>query len=107
MLDLEVHLFLRVVRMRLSNARRKIGLTQEEAADRAQLPVRTYQGLEGIRDGRSFNPTLLTLTVSNAVGIELGKLIEPPTIEDLRELEKTSKLTSSRRTKSIKRQTQP
>ncbi len=104
MSDSEVQRFLQVVQMRLSKARRKSGLTQEEAADRAQLPVRTYQGLEGIRDGRKFNPTLLTLyAASSAVGIELATLVEPPEKEDLQTLELTFKLKSSRRAKLTSR----
>lgn len=88
MLDLEVEQFLQIIQMRLGKARREAGLTQEEAADRAALPVRTYQGLEGIRGKRSFNPTLLTLyAVSKAVNLELEKLIEQPSLEEIQVLE--------------------
>ncbi len=91
--------YLRVVQMRLSNARRRAGLTQEEAADLAGLPVRTYQGLEGIRDGRNFNPTLLTLrAVAQALKTTIGELSSEPTSEDLDGFKRTIKNKTARRT---------
>lgn len=74
--------------MRLSDARRRAGLTQEQAADASNLPVRTYQGLEGVRDGRPFNPTLMTLrAVAQTVGLSIGELTADPTPEELHLLE--------------------
>ncbi len=84
--------YLRIVQLRLSNARLAAGLTQEETADLADLPVRTYQGLEGVRDPRSFNPTLLTLrSVARAVNISLCDLTQDPSSEELQTLESTLK----------------
>jgi transcriptional regulator with XRE-family HTH domain len=102
MLDSEVERFLQVIQMRLGQARREAGLTQEETADRAALPVRTYQGLEGIRGRRRFNPTILTLyAVSKAVNLELEKLIEQPSLEEIQILENILEVTISSQAKTI------
>jgi transcriptional regulator with XRE-family HTH domain len=80
--------YLQIVQLRISNARLKYRLTQEQVADLASMPVRSYQGLEGIRDGRNFNPTLLTLrAVAKALGLELSELIKEPSPEEIQQLE--------------------
>jgi transcriptional regulator with XRE-family HTH domain len=90
--------FLRVIQMRLGQARQVEGLTQEEAADRAGLPVRTYQGLEGVRDRRSFNPKLLTLyAAAKAVNIALETLLKSPSKEEVEDLKKLLNSTGLKR----------
>jgi DNA-binding XRE family transcriptional regulator len=72
--------YLLAVRMRISQARRSLNLTQEAAADLAHLPVRTYQGLESLSEHRDFNPTLKTLrAVARAVGQTVPDLTREPT----------------------------
>ena len=76
--------YYRVVQMRLAVARLRLGLTQEEVADLADLPVRSYQGLEGIRDSRNFNPTLQTLRgVAAALRLHLPDLIAEASTEEV------------------------
>jgi transcriptional regulator with XRE-family HTH domain len=94
----EQDIYLRVIQLRLSNARLKYRLTQEQIATLANMPVRSYQGLEGIRDSRNFNPTLLTLrSVAKAVGLDLSNLIKEPNPEEITLLEKVIQNRSARR----------
>ena len=62
--------FLSVVRLRITQARLRLGLTQEEAAGRCDLSVRGYQALEAISAKRRFNPGLVTLR-RLALGLEI------------------------------------
>ena len=62
--------FLSVVRLRITQARLKLGLTQEEAAGRCDLSVRGYQALEAVNAKRRFNPGLVTLR-RVALGLEI------------------------------------
>ncbi len=84
----DTNTYLLVIQLRISNARLKYRLTQEQVADLANMPVRSYQGLEGIREGRNFNPTLLTLlAVAKAVSLKLTELIKEPTSDEIQQLE--------------------
>jgi transcriptional regulator with XRE-family HTH domain len=88
--------YLKVVRLRLSRARRSKGLTQEAAAEAANLPLRTYQGLESIGDKRPFNPTLTTLmAIAQAVSLTLPELLREPSDEELSYLDKHPASTSN------------
>ena len=80
--------YLKVVRMRLGEARRARKMTQEDAADAADLPLRTYQGLESVSSKRPFNPTLRTLrSVASAVGLSVSDLTQDPAPDELKALE--------------------
>jgi transcriptional regulator with XRE-family HTH domain len=90
--------YLRVIQLRLSNARLKYRLTQEQVAAAANMPVRSYQGLEGFREARNFNPTLLTLrAVAQAVGINICDLIRETDPDEIVLLEKVIQNRSTRR----------
>jgi DNA-binding XRE family transcriptional regulator len=79
--------YLLAVRMRISQARQSLNLTQEAAADLAHLPVRTYQGLESLSEHRDFNPTLKTLrAVARAVGQTVPDLTREPTQAEIEEI---------------------
>lgn len=76
--------YTQIIQLRISNARLKYRLTQEQIAEKAGMPVRSYQGLEGLRESRQFNPTLLTLRrVAAALEIPLYELIQEPQPQEL------------------------
>jgi transcriptional regulator with XRE-family HTH domain len=81
----------RVICWRLRHQRLELGLTQEEAADKAGMSLKRYQHLElGIR----FNPTLKTLLkLCQTLGLELADLLKKPTPQEL----ELSKRKSNRR----------
>ncbi len=66
----------RVLADRVRVLRDEAGLTQEEAAGRAQIDVRMWQHLEA---GTAKNPTLLTLSdVANALSVSVPDLLRRP-----------------------------
>jgi transcriptional regulator with XRE-family HTH domain len=68
---------LTVLRYRIRQARVGSGLTQEEAAEKVGLPLRSYQRFEGRRI-TNFNPTLMNAhLVSQAFGLSLDALLQP------------------------------
>jgi transcriptional regulator with XRE-family HTH domain len=59
---------------RVSSRRLELGLSQEEAATRAEIDVRGWQRVEA---GKTRNPTLLTLLgISRALRMKLSTLLE-------------------------------
>ena len=75
--------FLRAFRLRIRLARLKLKLSQEEAAERVGLPLRTYQVLEAERAKRT-NPSLETIMlVSQQLGVPVKKLLSQPTPREL------------------------
>lgn len=70
--------YLAVVRYRIRKARRRSGLTQEDVAERTNLPVRTIQRFEA-RTGNRFNPTLLSLrAIAAALHTDVPTLVREP-----------------------------
>ena len=66
----------RVLADRVCALRKARGLTQEEAADLAQIDERMWQHLEA---GTAKNPTLLTLSdVARALGVTVPELLKRP-----------------------------
>lgn len=80
---LDDDLYVRVIRMRVSAARRVRGMTQEEASDAAGMTLRSYQQLESYAPTHSLNPTFRSLrAVARSVGLTLSELVEEPTPEE-------------------------
>lgn len=72
---------LTVLRYRIRQARVECGLTQEEAAEKVGLPLRSYQRFEG--KARTFNPTLVNVhRVTSAFGLSLDALLRPLSPEE-------------------------
>lgn len=66
--------FLAMIRIRVKDARLKLGFTQEEVAERVDLTVRQYQRYEGQKVKGSMS--LLTLRkISLVLGVELVDLV--------------------------------
>jgi transcriptional regulator with XRE-family HTH domain len=79
---------LRVIRLRTRKARLKRGMSQEEAANGAELSLRIYQRFEAQRVAQAFNPTFDGLRrVARTVGIPLSELVAEPTTAEIKELE--------------------
>jgi transcriptional regulator with XRE-family HTH domain len=73
---------LRAFRLRVRLARLKLKLSQEEAAERVGLPLRTYQLLEA-EHARRTNPSLETiLALSQRLGIPVGRLLAAPSASE-------------------------
>lgn len=70
--------FLRAFRLRVRLARLRLKLSQEEAAERVGLPLRTYQVLEA-EHARRTNPSLATImALSEHMGVTVGRLLARP-----------------------------
>ena len=96
--------YYRVLQMRLAVAQLRLGLTQEEAADLADLLVWSCQGLD-IRDSRNFNPTLQTLRgVAAALQLYLPDLIAEASNEEIQSATQGNRTARrvSKRQKAIK-----
>jgi transcriptional regulator with XRE-family HTH domain len=81
-------IFLVALRKRIKKNRNALGLTQEKAAELAEMTLRHYQTFEidyplGSKD-REFNPTLKSLRgIAKAFNIPITKLLAAPSDEEL------------------------
>ena len=77
------------MRQRIRKARLATGMSQEDVAERAQMPVRSYQRFEARDEKRVFNPNLFNLlAVARGIGVDLGEFVTEPTAEEVEELER-------------------
>ena len=76
--------YLAVLKMRVREARIAVNLRQEDAAEAADVQLRTYQRFESMHDKKEFNPSILTIRdVAHAVGLTMCALTKEPTPEEL------------------------
>ncbi len=82
-----------VLRKRIKRLRNHLDLTQEEAAELANMTLRHYQTFEidyplKTKD-REFNPTLKSLRgIAKALNLPLTLLISEPTEDELRQIKR-------------------
>lgn len=81
-------IYLSVMRMRIREARLARKLSQEDMAERTELPLRSYQRFEAKSEKRSFNPSLFNLlAVARAMKVDLAEFVREPMIEEIEALE--------------------
>jgi transcriptional regulator with XRE-family HTH domain len=76
-----------VLRQRIREARTRLQISQETAAETTGIPLRSYQVLEARGSSRRFNPTISTLrAVSKALKLEIGDLTREATAAEIKRL---------------------
>ena len=72
---------LKSVAANVRRVRQERGLTQEQLAERAELPLKTIQRIERAEQ----NPSVTVLaSIAAGLGVEPGVLFEPATMEPIR-----------------------
>ncbi|MEX2540770.1 MAG: helix-turn-helix transcriptional regulator [Trueperaceae bacterium] len=85
--DAAFRLLFDVIRLRIRQARRTRGLSQEDVAGKIPADVRILQRYEA-RESDVSDPRLKSLyKIAMAIGIDLADLLRPPSENELRELE--------------------
>jgi transcriptional regulator with XRE-family HTH domain len=81
-----------VMRRRIRKARNARGMTQEEAAELADMALRHYQRFEiesALIGERDFNPKIKTLkAICEAIKLPLTKLVIEPSADEIQELKR-------------------
>ena len=78
-----------VLKLRVRDARIAMDLRQEDAAEAANLQLRTYQRFESPHDKKEFNPSIMTVrAVAQAVGLTMCALTLEPTQTELERIGK-------------------
>jgi transcriptional regulator with XRE-family HTH domain len=76
-----------VLRQRIREARMRLQISQENAAELTGVPLRSYQTLEARGSSRRFNPTIATLrAVARALQIEIGALTREASPAEIKRL---------------------
>jgi transcriptional regulator with XRE-family HTH domain len=82
-------MFLVVLRRRIKQRRNALGITQEVAAEKANMTLRHYQTFEiefrRKHGEREFNPTLKSLRgIAQALDVSLLDLLRDPSLDELK-----------------------
>ena len=95
--------YLAILRLRIREARQQAKRSQEDVAEEAGLPLRSYQVLEARQLKRPFNPTIKTLrTVARALALKIEALTCEGTLEEFTRLaveEPAKRVPQKKRTK--------
>jgi transcriptional regulator with XRE-family HTH domain len=79
-------LYFAVIRLRIREARKKVGLTQEEVADKVGMDLRHYQRYEG-RVKSSSEMSLSTLRkISRVLRVGIHLLVHEPNTDEIKQL---------------------
>jgi transcriptional regulator with XRE-family HTH domain len=76
-----------VLRQRIREARTRLQISQETAAEATGIPLRSYQILEARGSSRRFNPTISTLrAVAKTLKLEIGELTREASAAEVKRL---------------------
>jgi transcriptional regulator with XRE-family HTH domain len=76
-----------VLRQRIREARTRLQISQETAAENTGIPLRSYQVLEARGSSRRFNPTIATLrAVAKTLQLEIGELTREASPTEIKRL---------------------
>jgi transcriptional regulator with XRE-family HTH domain len=76
--------YLAVLKLRVRDARIALDLRQEDAAEAANMQLRSYQRFESPNDKKEFNPSIMTIrAVAQAVGLTMCALTQEPSPSEL------------------------